>query len=77
MMSHFFKPATARSANVLGRATKNRAQARFMASVEGNTPRQVPVPQRKSTPISTERATFTIKVCIPHEIDYTTSLTAI
>lgn len=60
-MSQLFKPTTVRSASVLGSLTKNRVQARFMASVQPNTPRQVPAPHRKPTPISTERATFTIK----------------
>ncbi|KAF2714693.1 glycoside hydrolase family 3 protein [Pleomassaria siparia CBS 279.74] len=46
---------------VLGNVTKTRTQTRFLASVQGNTPRIVPAPARKSTPISTERATFTIK----------------
>lgn len=63
MMSQFFKPTAARSAGALGLATKTRAQARMMATVQGNTPRQMATPQRIATPISTERATFTIKVC--------------
>ena len=62
MMSQIFRPASVRSAAVLGQMTKNQARARFMATVH-NTPRQVPTPARKATPISTERATFTIKVC--------------
>ncbi|KAF2638569.1 hypothetical protein P280DRAFT_404484 [Massarina eburnea CBS 473.64] len=59
MFSQFLKPAAGRSASVLGQVTKNRAHARFMATVQSS--RQVPAPLRKSTPISTERATFTIK----------------
>jgi len=62
-MSQFLNPAAVRSAGVLGRVTKTQAQARFMATVQHNTARQVPTPHRKATPISTERATFTIKVC--------------
>jgi hypothetical protein len=62
MLSQLLKPSAVRSASVLGQVTKNRIQARFLASVQTNTAREVPTPQRKSTPISSERATFTIKV---------------
>ncbi|KAF2791241.1 glycoside hydrolase family 3 protein [Melanomma pulvis-pyrius CBS 109.77] len=61
MFSQYLKTSTLRSPSVLGQVTKNRTQARFLATVQSNTPRQVPAPQRQSTPISTERATFTIK----------------
>jgi hypothetical protein len=63
MLSQLLKPSAIRSASVLGQVTKNRTQARFLASVQTNTARESPSPQRNSTPISTERATFTIKVC--------------
>ncbi|KAI9676188.1 MAG: Multifunctional pyrimidine synthesis protein CAD [Caeruleum heppii] len=36
-------------------------QARYMASVEGNTPRQMPVSRPRATPVSHDRATFTIR----------------
>ena len=62
MLSQMFKPSAIRSANVLGQVTKGRAQARYLATVQSNTDRAIPTPQRRSTPISTERATFTIKV---------------
>ncbi|KAF2205249.1 hypothetical protein GQ43DRAFT_446133 [Delitschia confertaspora ATCC 74209] len=61
MLSQFLKPSALRAASVLGQATKARTQARFLATVQPNTPRQVPAPQRRGTPISTEPATFTIK----------------
>jgi hypothetical protein len=63
MLSHLFKPSNARSVGVLGQVTKNRTQARLLATVQHNTARQTPAPQRRSTSVSTERATFTIKVC--------------
>lgn len=62
MLSQLFKPSAVRSANVLGQVTKTRTQARYLATVHSNTPREIPSPGRKATPISTERATFTIKV---------------
>jgi hypothetical protein len=61
MFSQLLKPA-ARSAGVLGQVTKNHTQARGLATVQTNTARQIPTPARKSTPISLENATFTIKV---------------
>ncbi|KAF2875343.1 hypothetical protein BDV95DRAFT_626797 [Massariosphaeria phaeospora] len=61
MMLQYLKPSALRSSSALRQVTKSRAQARLMASVQGNTPRQAPAPHRRSTPISTERATFTIK----------------
>lgn len=60
MLSQLFKPSTGRS--VLGQFNKSRMQVRSLATVQSNTPRQVPAPARRSTPISYERATFTIKV---------------
>jgi len=61
MLSQFLKPSAVRSASVLGQVTKNRLHARFLASVQTNSAREVPSPARRATPISTERATFTIK----------------
>lgn len=61
MLSQLLKPAALRSAGVLGQAAKSRMQARYLATVQSNTDRAIPNPQRKPTPISTERATFTIK----------------
>ena len=61
MLSQIFKPSAMRSANVLGQV-RNRVQARSLATVQSNTDRKIPSPQRKPTEISTERATFTIKV---------------
>ncbi len=37
-------------------------QARYLATVEANTPRQVPVSNLRTTPVSHDRATFTIRV---------------
>lgn len=61
MFSQLFKPSTSRSASVLGQATKARTQARFLATFQHNTPRQAPANTRRATPVSLERATFTIK----------------
>ncbi|KAJ4395761.1 Multifunctional pyrimidine synthesis protein CAD [Didymella pomorum] len=63
MLSQIFKPSAMRSVNVLGQVTKNRVQARTLATVQSNTERKMPSPSphRKPTEISTERATFTIK----------------
>lgn len=58
MFSRIFTPSTGRS--VLGQVSKT--YTRSMATVQSNTPRLVPAPARRSTPISHERATFTIKV---------------
>jgi hypothetical protein len=62
MLSQILKPTAARSTGVLGQVTKNRTQARFLASVQTNTARQIPTPARKATPVTLENATFTIKV---------------
>jgi hypothetical protein len=64
MLSQVFKPSAMRSVNVLGQVTKNRVQVRSLATVQSSTERKIPSPHRKPTEISTERATFTIKVCI-------------
>ncbi|KAF1942285.1 hypothetical protein EJ02DRAFT_444230 [Clathrospora elynae] len=62
MLSQMFKPSTMRSASVLGRVTKNRLQARHLATVQPNTERAIPTPSlRRATSISNETATFTIK----------------
>lgn len=37
-------------------------QARRLATVEANAPRQMPLPTAKPTPVSNDRATFTIRV---------------
>jgi hypothetical protein len=63
MLSQVFKPSAMRSVNVLGQVTKNRVQVRSLATVQSSTERKIPSPHRKPTEISTERATFTIKVC--------------
>lgn len=58
-----FKPSTVRSAGRLGRMTKTPIQARYLATVQGNTERAIPTPSmRRATEISNEPATFTIKV---------------
>jgi len=62
MLSQMIKPSTMRSAGFLGRMTKNRVQARSLATVEGNTQRAIPTPSmRRATAVSNEPATFTIK----------------
>jgi hypothetical protein len=69
MLSQMIKPSTMRSAGFLGRMTKNRVQARSLATVEGNTQRAIPTPSmRRATAVSNEPATFTIKVrrVVPH-----------
>ncbi|KAH8704646.1 hypothetical protein GQ44DRAFT_743537 [Phaeosphaeriaceae sp. PMI808] len=60
MLPQLVKPSTVRSASVLGQVTRNRTQARrYLATVQ--TSSSASAPHRKATPISTERATFTIK----------------
>ncbi|KAF1995495.1 glycoside hydrolase family 3 protein [Amniculicola lignicola CBS 123094] len=61
MLSQFLKPSTLQSASVLGHTAKARTQVRTLATVQTTTGRQVPRPARRSTPVSLERATFTIK----------------
>ncbi|KAB8801886.1 hypothetical protein FH972_026708 [Carpinus fangiana] len=46
----------------MARASPLKARARFMATVEGSTSRQMPQPTTRATPVSKERALFTIKV---------------
>ena len=41
-------------------------QIRTLATVEGNTPRQMPTTRERQTPISHDTANFTIKVRIHH-----------
>lgn len=46
----------------LTKPTKHTNSLRFLATVEGNTSRQMPARRAKATPVSHDRATFTIRV---------------
>jgi len=43
-------------------ASKIRVQSRFLATVQGSSERKMPAFKARPTPVSRERATFTIKV---------------
>ncbi len=77
MLSQMFKPSTLKTAGVLGQITKHRTQVRCLATVQSTPTRDILTPQRRATPVSTERATFTIKVRMPLARDSNVSLTAV
>lgn len=68
MALRFFRASGIRPSASLSKPFKYANGARFLATVEGNPPRQIPALQPKATPISHETATFTIRVCetYPH-----------
>jgi len=61
MFARLIKPVALKPAGfaINGRIAQ---QARFLATVEGSFGRAMPVTRPKATPISHDRATFTIKV---------------
>jgi hypothetical protein len=64
MMRNFLNPALLRQTGGAFRlGNKFSFNARFMATVQTSPSRRIPEYVRKATPISHERATFTIKVC--------------
>ncbi len=60
MFARFVKPAAFKPAG--GIHTRIAQQARFLATVEGSAGRSMPAIRPKATPISHDRATFTIRV---------------
>jgi len=60
MFSRFVKPTTFKSAGVIFNA-RAAQQARFLATIEGSAGRAMPVSRVRSTPVSHDRATFTIR----------------
>jgi len=61
MFGKFLKPAALKPAAFTIRS-RIVQQTRFMATVEGSAGRAMPLTRPKATPISHDRATFTIKV---------------
>lgn len=60
MFSRFVKPAAFKPAG--GIYNRLAQQARFLATVEGSVGRAMPATRPRATPISHDRATFTIRV---------------
>lgn len=58
MFARFVKPAAFKPAGIHNRIAQ---QARFLATVEGSAGRAMPVTRHRATPISHDRATFTIR----------------
>lgn len=61
MLARLRRPALLDSLTAVNRFSRPGVHARFLATV-GNTPRQMPDPRPRATPISHDRATFTIRV---------------
>ena len=61
MFARFVKPTAVKPAG--GLHARIAQQSRFLATVEGSVGRKMPVTRPKATPISHDRATFTIRVC--------------
>lgn len=61
MLSRFTKPTAIRSAGLALNGRLAQQQARRLATVEGEVGRAMPVTRPKATPISHDRATFTIR----------------
>jgi len=57
-----FKNLFTKANKGFGPSTRLGAQARFLATIQNNTSRQMPRVRSRATPVSHERATFTIKV---------------
>lgn len=60
MLSRLYRPALLDSLTTTSRFSRPAVQVRFLATVE-NTTRQMPDPRHRATPISHDRATFTIR----------------
>ncbi|KAI9832792.1 MAG: Multifunctional pyrimidine synthesis protein CAD [Sarea resinae] len=61
MFARIFKQTAAKPNFSHGLASKVVSQTRFLATVEGNTLRQMPASRARATPVSHDRATFTIR----------------
>lgn len=62
MFSHFVKPVAFKPSAGFRAATRISYNVRFFATVEGSTGRQMPTTRVRATPVSHDRATFTIRV---------------
>ena len=62
MLAHFAKRTPLGYMKATKQPWKTIIQARGLASVEGNMPRQMPASRARATPVSYDRATFTIRV---------------
>lgn len=62
MFTHLLKPRAFKPTAKIPLSINTGSQARFLATVEGNTPRQMPISRPRATPVSHDRATFTIRV---------------
>lgn len=61
MIFHLYKHASWKPLRAIHQPLKAGVQARYLATVEANTPRQMPVSRPMATPVSHDRATFTIR----------------
>jgi hypothetical protein len=61
MFARLVKPAAIKPAGSIH--ARIAQQTRFLATVKGSVGRKMPVTRPKATPISHDRATFTIRVC--------------
>lgn len=61
MLSRLLRQAPSGPLGGIKRFLNPVSQTRFLATVEGNTPRQMHAPKARPTPISHDRATFTIR----------------
>ncbi|KAI9810150.1 MAG: Multifunctional pyrimidine synthesis protein CAD [Pycnora praestabilis] len=61
MFTRCLKPSAFKPHVDFSLSSRIRCQARFLATVEGNTPRQMPASRPRATPVSHDRATFTIR----------------
>ena len=66
MFGRFVKPAAFKP---VGFMRHGGYQARFLATVEGSVGRQMPISSQRSTPISRDRATFTIRVSFMYQAE--------
>lgn len=62
MLRSLYRPAPLKAAAAALSALKPVSQERFFATVEQNTPRVMPALRGRATPVSHDRATFTIRV---------------
>jgi len=68
MFTHFVKPAAFKPTGFYT-STKIIGQARGLATVEGSAGRTMPVRPARATPVSHDRATFTIRVRVKGTIE--------
>ena len=62
MLRSLYRPAPLKAAAAAAGVLKPVSQARFFATVEHNTRRVMPAFRGRATPVSHDRATFTIRV---------------